>query len=318
MPIDKMPQREFNYTDDEMLQKAQVFHDVFITDENDFENLFPMFADPYKVEFQTAIDLADAQPSVSEIEAPITVITNNLNNAMEPGRKALQRLFIYADLTWNDKVKTRSLGKNDYNKARGSQIKLRELLEKAHRLIDNDPQKAEIIAKGYTQADIDELETLMQTIHDLNQQQELMLSNRVNSTKARIDAMNVVWDYMSEISKASKVVFEDNPAKLSQYLLYPTSHSSLAKVQNLATQQMGANDYNLIWDPVSQASDYEVETAESTGGQPKGPWSNYATVPSSPTGFLAMPGFTYWIRVRARGTGSIVGAFSDEIVIVGT
>ena len=149
MPINPMPIRIYDLKDDLMLQRAQVFHDYFVIDQAAFVADFPMFATPYETVFQGKIDAADAQPSGAEIDSQIAVTTNQLNQLLEPARKALQRLYTYADLAWNDPVKTRSLGKGKtYEKARNSQLGMKELLERAYRMVDNDPDKASLIAAG--------------------------------------------------------------------------------------------------------------------------------------------------------------------------
>ncbi len=311
MAAAKMIAREYNMDDLEMLQLAQVFHDNFLIDEAAFIAAFPGLGAPFAADFQTAIDTADAIPSAAEVDSEIAVITEELNAKMPLARAALQKLFTYADVAFNSVAKTNSFGKNKYERARQSQVRLKELLELAHRQAEEANNKAALIAAGYSQVEIDELETLMDDIDTLNAQQELELSERGTKTEVRITAMNAVWDFMKRINQASKVVFVDSPAKLDLYLLYPTVHGSLPKVQNLvATVEVGPPRMaELSWNAVVGAAEYQVYQSQVALGAPAGEYIWVAgTVPNSWNQPIDL-GFRYWFKVRAIN-GEETGAFS--------
>ena len=114
-----------------------------------------------------------------------------------------------------------AFGHNKYNKVRVSQTGLPNLMEQAHRKSEDPKYKAALIAQGFTQVMIDNLQTIQISIHDKNQAQEDAMSNRLVKTKERVEALNAVWEYMEKISEASKLIYSDNPTKKEQYLLYP-------------------------------------------------------------------------------------------------
>ena len=307
----KKIEREYNLEDLDMLQLAQVFHDNFIIDETAFVAAFPMLDAPFAANFQTAIDAADDIPSGAEVDSLIAVITEGLNNQMPLARAALQKLYTYTDLTWNSLAKTNSFGKNRYEKARQSQIRIKELLELAHRQAEVAENKVDLIASGYTQGDIDELETIMDEIDSLNRDQEDALSNRGIQTQVRVTAMNAVWEFMRQINKTSKVVFVDSPAKLDMYLLYPTSSSGLPKVLGLSVSLDAGPPMmaELVWLPASGAEEYQVYMSQVTVGQPAGEYEWVAaTVPPAWNQPIAL-GYRYWFKVRAI-TETEEGAFS--------
>lgn len=308
----KKIEREYTMEDLDMLQLAQVFHDNFVIDETAFVAAFPMLDAPFAANFQTAIDAADDIPSGAEVDSLIAVITEGLNNQMPLARAALQKLFTYADLTWNSLAKTDSFGKNRYGKARQSQIRIKELLELAHRQAEVAANKADLIASGYTQGDIDELETIMDEIDSLNRDQEDALSNRGIQTQVRVTAMNAVWEFMRQINKTSKVVFVDSPAKLDMYLLYPTTHSGLPKVQNLEVSVSSGSPYiaTITWTPAVGATEYQMYQSVVPQGDPPGDFEWYGAFAVTETNLPVIYGYRYWYKVRAINATQ-EGAFSD-------
>lgn len=308
-------EREYDMDDLAMLERAQVFHDNFVADQATFVADFPYMATPFETDFQTAIDTADAIPSAQEVEGEISEVTFDLNEQLPLGRKALQKLYTYVDLVWPKGQKDSSFGRSKYEKARNSQVKMKELLEQGHRQADKASNKAALLAAGYTQAAIDELETIMTAIDTLNREQENLLSERGDKTYERISAYNAVWDYMKKINSASKVTFVDNPAKINQYLLYPTSSQSLPKPQNLQVAPDPQDPQNavLTWNMVQGATSYHIYWSSVPLGQPSGTFNevgqtNGETIFITPIG----PGTENYWKIKAFG-GGLSSAFSDEV-----
>jgi hypothetical protein len=307
-------ERDYQGEDLIMLQRAQVFHNGFVTDKAAFVADFPLLDDPFITDMQTAINTADVIPSSAEVESEIIVVTEELNAQLPLGQKALQKLYTYVEMAWESKAREKDFGRDRYQKARNSQLKMKELLELAHRKAEKPANKTVLLATGYTQAAIDELETIATTIDTINAQQEDLLAARTQHTEARISAYNTVWGFMKKINQASKVTFADNPAKIDFYLLYPTTTQSLPKVQSLVVVQAGQNACDLSWQPVIGAIAYEVEFALEPNGQPRGQYEPLTTVPTTNTSDALQPGFTHWYRVRAINENQ-TGAFSDPASI---
>lgn len=310
-------EREYDIDDSAMMERAQLFHDNFEIDKADFTTLFPTLADPFNADFQALIDAADAIPSGSAVDSQIAVVTENLNNAMDAGRKAIQVLYTYAQMRWNSKVKSDEFGKSKYGKMKRSQTKLPELIEEALEAYAQGTNAAELLEQGYTQAMADDLQAKGELIETLNRDQEVMKSARGGKTETRVKAFNAVWGEMKKINKASKVVYADSPAGIEKYLLYQTVSQSLPKPQNL-TAQPDVTDpaiANLIWDVVAGATDYKVYFSEVNLGEPSDTFAeilevsgiNGAQVPLLPNKR------NYW-KIKAFG-GGLSSAYSDEVFI---
>lgn len=116
-------------------------------------------------------------------------------------------------------------GKKKYDAARKNQVKLKELLELAYNVAQKPEYNPAIVAKGFTQAEIDQLDLISQTLEATNVEQETAKGDRITSAQLRVVKYNTMYNYMQEISKASKIVFADDYAKQQQYLLYNESSS---------------------------------------------------------------------------------------------
>ena len=314
MPDYESINREYTKDDLEMMEQAQVFHDNFVLDQADFTAAFPKFLTPYETNFQTEINTADAIPPDSEVVQAIALVTEQIETQMELGRKAMQKLFVYVKVAFSDsQARLKSFGKSEYDKSRNSQLKLKELLEKANRQADVAANKTALLAAGYTQAAIDELKTISDEIDSLNAEQEDMKSERFKKTEDRIVQYNKVWAFLEEISEASKVVFVDSPAKLAQYLLYPAEHHGLSKPQNVDA------DYDpleplvvtLSWDLVAEATSYDVYYDIAETGAPAGDFELLDNYPTSPVVIPATYEKRNYFKLKAKndeGTSS----YSDE------
>lgn len=318
MPSTQPIQKDFSMDYNDMLERAQVFHDSFVVDKATFTAAFPHLADPFADDFQDDIDAADAIPSGAEVDSEISVITEQLEAQLALGRKALQKLFTYADIVWDSVAKTNTFGKNRYGKSRTSQIKMKELLETAHRKATEVTNQAALIAGGYTLADIAELATIRDAIDDLNAEQEDMKAARGEKTEQRIIAYNKVWGYMMKINQASKVVFVDSPAKLSEYLLYPTVHHELPKPTGLAAVQRPLEPLiaDLSWDTDVDADYYKVYVSVVNTGAPSGTFTETGGEASSPFEAPLTSGKRNYWKIRAfNDTQS--SDYSDEVWLEG-
>lgn len=258
MPSYDTIMRSYRKDDLEMLAQAQLFADNYTMDQAAFMAAFPKFTVLFGTNFQTAITTADAIPPDESVVQLAAVITEQITAKMVLAQAALQKLFYYVKVAFNSsEAIAKTFGKSDYEPARSSALRMKELLEKAHLQCEVAANKAALLAAGYTQAMIDELDTLMDDIATLNKSQNDAYSGRLKQTEDRILAYNDVWDYMEQISEGSKVVFWDSPAKLAQYVLYPTSYPVPGKVTGLTFIPAGTK---FTWDFLYGAAEYELET----------------------------------------------------------
>jgi hypothetical protein len=213
--------RNYGMEDIVMHERSQLFCNMFREDETAFRAAFPKFTATYADDFQQAIDDADALPFDSEVVESIAVLTENIVNKAADSNIALRRFYGYAKIGFeDDRSMLAKLGYGDWAKARQNPPKLEELLDFVHRRAEESDVKSVLLGIGYTQAEIDGLETLRAGLDMLIKNKEDAKAKRYELTAQRITTFNKVWTFTREVSEASRVVFADSPAKLQSYRLY--------------------------------------------------------------------------------------------------
>jgi len=217
-------ERKFTGTDDSMLERAEVFYDQLNGELVDFTARFPWLDGAWLTAFQNDIDAADAFPKDDSIILDIKVLTGDVTGAMQQGYAALQTLGGYAKLAWpTDVARQRVFGQQHWKKAYFSTLKLQEALELAHEKAENAAYKAALLAKGYTQPEIDMLETLSDEIKLKNRLQEAAKAGRKVSVHDRIALLNVVWEHMLTINTCASVVWAGDAERKGVYNMYPST-----------------------------------------------------------------------------------------------
>ncbi len=231
--------------DELMLTRARTMYNNLATDLVDFGPLFPGIDPIFLTSFDTDINTATAFPRDNVVMSNIKVLTADVNASVAEGFRALDALDIYAQLAYKDSpAKQRVFGQDTWQKARNDQEKMVFALQHAREFANQNPYKADLIAKGYTQANIDSLETIRASIVLKNGLQEKAKSGRPVTTQDRILVYNVVWERMTTVATCALLVYRDNAAKLEQYRLYPpgttVTTTVIVHVTRLAIPVQGA------------------------------------------------------------------------------
>ncbi len=291
-----------------MLEQAQVMLNNLTTDLSDFTALFPFIDVSFVGDFQSAIDDAEDIPIGDDELGDLEVLTNAVESALEDCRTQYQKLISYLKLIYpNDQDPLDAFRLQRYEKVRTSQTRMIDLMENAYSKANSITYKAELIAGGFVQAEITKLDTLAEALRTANIAQEDFRSNLRIKTRTRISAYNTVWDYLSKVSQASKVVFADNYEKLHQYLLYPENNQPQlpTKVQDL---RYDIALTKLKW---SVAANSEVYTLEMKRNAIGFDWTQIYN--GAANEFVYTPDIGIWLfRCRGENTEGF-GAWSDEI-----
>ena len=222
METPKEIEREYRKADDTMLEQSQTMHNNFVNDKATFVIRVPDLDDPFAPNWQLAINDADALPQDDVVVDEQKLKTQNVDQLMENGRDQYGNLVFYVKRAYPDNTGVLGVfGQGQYDKARNNQLKLINLLERAYAKANSADYKPALLAKGYTQDEIDALNTTRNALHSANIQQENAKSGRGVTTQERIEAYNKVWGNMKSVSDAADLVFAANYAKWKQYLLYP-------------------------------------------------------------------------------------------------
>ena len=205
-------------SNDKMLEGAETIHDLYMDDVADFTAFDALLDDSVGTDLLSEIDLARDYPTDESVVDEISELTAVVDDAWGNCRKHFQdaKYFIEKAFPGNTAIQ-KSFGFDDYQTMSRYQDKVLTFMDTFHDKADK--HKVVLIAQGYTQAKIDQIETLAAAFRTANRNQEKAKKDRLETTQNRAKTFNKVWVILQQINRASKSVYRGDYAKLQQYLL---------------------------------------------------------------------------------------------------
>jgi hypothetical protein len=212
-------------SDSKMLEDAQTMHDLFSADLADFTAFDPDFDTIFRDDLQSKIDAGTAFPTDETIQDQIQQLTDTVNEKwnlckekFQDSKFFIEKAFPGKKTIWNE------FGFDDYDEMSTDQSKVSEFMQQF--LAAATKYTTQLLAVNYTQLKIDQIAPIGQAFMDANGLQNLAIKERPTTTQNRIITYNNVWKVLQVISKASKVIYKDNPAKYAAYLLPGASNNT--------------------------------------------------------------------------------------------
>ena len=205
-------------SDADMEQASRAMHGLFLEDKSLFQNFDIIFDDPYDQDWLAKIELAVEVYQDTTNLAELTELTKAVENKMDECKAFFQHLKYFVEKAFPSKREIwAQFGFNDYEEARKSETKMIRLLG----IIDKTAlsYKNDLIAAGFSETDIAKINALQVQLIDADYQQEIHKKKRPALTQQRITILNDCYTFMQRVSKASKIIFSSDKAKLDQYLL---------------------------------------------------------------------------------------------------
>jgi hypothetical protein len=221
--------RIYFMSDASMLEKAYFIYYCLVNDLVSFTGFAPKFVQAYVDGMLALIQAALSAPQDSQVVDIQAQKTDVVNTDMELCRKLITKLnFFLADACKENIYLINEFGREEYPEARNSQKGLIVYMQRV--VAACNKHAAELIAAGFSQAQIDELKDAADALLAANNDQEFYKGERRTLTQQRIEKMNAAWEVVLEVCKAGKIIFDDNPAKYKQYVLYKSGSGSGADV----------------------------------------------------------------------------------------
>lgn len=296
---------KFSKSYDDVLSQAYLFHSGLVRDLASFTSFSPIFTATYASDFLDLIEDAGEIPTNEEDLNNQVILSNEVESKMEEARVLYRKLMSYVHVKWgnNDSI-LRAFGNNLYEKARKSVQSMVNLLELANRAAESPKYKADLIAVGFTQLDIDRLLSLSEELNDAYNDQQEFIQLSSDRTEQRVIAFNKVWDVMVQINYASKQVFVDSPALIEYYLLYPES-GTIGKLTAPQNFMFDPVNYDFSWSAVDNATSYELQ--QSIDGVN---WDEYWSGNATNCAYEEDPTTVIYFRCRARNASGLGPASS--------
>ena len=130
--------------------------------------------------------------------------------------------------------------------------------------------KDKLIAKGLTQEFIDEIEKITADFEQANINQDQAKKKRYLTTGLRVKAYNDLWKLISNVARAGKLIYENNPDKLRDYILDRSPKKKPAKVAEKTVCQgfvSNAVTNEIIEDAIIEIDGTDYKTITDNNGE---------------------------------------------------
>ncbi len=138
----------------------------------------------------------------------MTIYTAEIKSETEKCLKALRDLRYYAGLAFGKRARYKSFGFNRMTRVAQSTPAFLVFMKVNHRLAIS--VQAQLIAKGMTAPQIDNINTVATALAEAELLQEQHKRNRLTATEERVESINRLWEFMSRASRAADVIFADD------------------------------------------------------------------------------------------------------------
>lgn len=213
----------FTLTIEEMLQQNNLMQSHFADDQAEFITKTPDLDDAFLTNWKKTTNLLDDTEKDDDYIDTQLLMTQTLDESMEKGRDLLQTVFFYVERAFpGKKAEAAYFGKDRYEAARKTPLKLVELMNKCAEAASEAEYLDKLTIKGLNSQTIDDLKDTAVIIKTNFEKRDKYISNRKKITEERNQILNKIWGFMSSVSDASKLVYKNDYAKFQQYVLYKT------------------------------------------------------------------------------------------------
>lgn len=298
--------RTYNMPDDEMLEWARDLRELFVQYKADFIALdTAVFSDPFAADWLPLIEAAEAVQTDEERDDALTGLTDIVTEQMGLSRAKYATLSYFVNKAFATNPSARNeFGLDDYDAARASQKKMVTFLARQYRLA-NGKYKVQMLAAGFTQPQIDELNAMAAELATENTAQNVFAKTVTVDTNARIATLNAAWEPARKVNAASKAKFYNDAVRLNLFL-FPSSdeaQQSFSLVGNVSEQGTG-NLLNAVSAQVMQngiVRKTNTQGAYGIAGLPAGAY----TVQFSKTGYQPL---TLQVTITDPDTPTVLNA----------
>lgn len=219
----KTVQKHYSLPHPVMLEESKGKLDLFISDKADFVLFDPDFGGNFQIDLEALIAVAEGKDTDEVIKDKTTQLTQAVETKMDLCRVKFQSSKYFIELAFPDNAALwKEFGYDNYKDARAKQPLMIQFMKNFYDKANH--YSAQLIAKNYTQAMINEIWTRMDELDKANRAQNAWVNGRKKLTQERQIAYNKVWDTVVRICVAGQIIYLNDAAKHEQYLI-PTNNT---------------------------------------------------------------------------------------------
>jgi hypothetical protein len=212
--------RKYKVADANALEFAKTLRNSFITDQADFVAEDSNYANPFEVDWETAIDAAEAQPTdeqrkdqLMQLTEAVEVEMDLCRDTFQRAKRLIQKAFPDSEAHWNE------FGFDDYEEARQSQPRMVPFMKRMH---SSCLKYAPILSApgiNFNAARIGEIEIRRAALDAANDAQEAFKKDMPVFTRDRVLIYNALWDICTDVAGTGKLIYRNDAAQYQRYLL---------------------------------------------------------------------------------------------------
>jgi len=239
--------RSFKLSDVYMLQDSRTTLAAFIIDAAIFQSFDSDFDNNFATQWEKAIANASKASTDDLVVATISSLTANVDDKMEACKVHFQSAKYFIEKAFPNKPALwKEFGYDNYSEARKSAEKMIVFMSVFNKVANNSLYKNLLINAGYSEANLNTTLTILNELIEAKTNQEIGKNTREQFTQNRIELLNQVWAFRTQVSKAAKNIFTNNFAKYKIYLLpasaeISTNFSIIGTVTEQGTQNVIEN-----------------------------------------------------------------------------
>ena len=220
--------RLYKGSDSKMIEHVLGMRALFQKHQADFTAFDPSLDAGFLTAWQTTqenvISTEDDKYVVSDGE----ILLEEAVSALEKCQLKYIDVKYYAGKAFpGNKELLKEFGEGQYSKVRNSPLRMVQFMEGLFGVATK--YKTELIAKNYTQAAIDEIDTLTADLRADNKNQQLKKKERPTLTRSRIELLNTYYSFGQQVAAVAPLVYRHSPAHRNMFLLAQRHHPKLVK-----------------------------------------------------------------------------------------
>lgn len=215
-----MDDHNFPGSDPKMVEFSAEYRLLTMQNIADFSAFDPDFDAEFIEDWRLANNASIAVPTAEYRQDVGQGLTERVNQTMVLGRQAYRKCKYFVLKAYpNDRSMQNRFAFDNYLESSRSQSDMVFVLSELYTTASEPAIKAALLAKGYKQEDIDQLNTLGGQLDTYNAEQNVFIGDSPVATAARRATHGHTWSFVASVNAASKIVYMNNYVMLNRFLL---------------------------------------------------------------------------------------------------
>lgn len=208
-----------------MVERSETLQQLFENNLADFTAFDPDLDSAFNIDWKAAIEAAINITSGETVDDELQSYTQDTLAALTNcQKKYIEVKYYFAKAFPGNRAVMKEMGLDDYKRSRERQMRMVFFMENLH--LKSEKYKVQLLANGYTQLKIDEIDTLRLALQAANKAQNAFSKGRPVLTQDRENIYNTCYDITAQICDAADSVYYNNEVKRNLFVFEPVGGSS--------------------------------------------------------------------------------------------